>query len=87
MTIDKQGDEMKTWLLKYKCKCYYVLWGGRLACVAGSLVNYVNVFGKRAARATELRSPKHIVNAIYYNLISQQQWLVGTCLHGIVLYI
>ena len=29
-----------------------------------------NVFGKRAARATELRSPKHIVNARYSTFIS-----------------
>ena len=31
MTIDKQGDKMNTWLLKYKWKFYYVFWGGRLA--------------------------------------------------------
>ena len=51
------------------------------------LVRIINVIHKRAATTSEWPCPKHIVNAINYNLISQQRWSIGTFLYSIVLYI
>ena len=53
-----------------------VFGGGWLACVAGWLVNYVNVIPGRAAHPGELRSPEHIVKAINYNMIIQQRYFI-----------
>jgi hypothetical protein len=46
-----------------------------------------NVFHKRVASTSEWPPQNTIVNAIYYNFITQQRWSIGTFLYSIVLYI
>jgi hypothetical protein len=44
MTIDKRGDRMNIWLLRYKYgiyRIYYGVLGWPLACAGHSLVKYV----------------------------------------------